>query len=685
MRLSDLPVFQCLPQSLRPRASDPLRANRHEVANAMRTYAQDCASTIGSDRVTLRLLAAIGWATARIAADAGMATAPLAHAIADMLVKDVPDARTGAALANSLVEFCRESFTSAAATGAPWPTPGIEKLTRNLLTDLGGPNGAPAFLQDVAQSAALSPYATLTPAQSLYASVLTAWQHAAPAAERTQRADATDRMLAAMETGTLDLQNMALTSLPDLPPRLASLNVSGNPLGTLPPLPEGLARLDARDCQLGELHGLPASLTRLDVSRNRLTQLPELPGGLTFLDASDTALTRLHASLYALPRHAEVSVPTFSLGQEGFHEFMLRITDPDFAGPDLNRTPPRPAARHNPFNVFAASMLLSTPQIGVGAWFTDGREGYVREAWQAGASLPGNSDFTQFLKRLHGCAVKGLVNEQDVCAWLLKLQASPELMRLTFDIAREANQSCNDRVLLTLNQMTAASLAHEVSQGAYDERLPDLFKIGQGAFRLDQLEQIARRYAERDINARTQMMREHSIREHWSQERFDTRLADMLEMHDELEIHLALQVKLRDALDLPVDVREALYIGKAVSDRSIAAAQREVLAAEAHGLPHFLLVQWAPWQAVVQRLAPEAIESQRDALVDRLDEFDTRLNARLATLGLAGDADAQREQGPAIQRELEVEVYGATARTLLESRGQGALYEKLFAQTQTQL
>ncbi len=135
----------------------------------------------------------------------------------------------------------------------------------------------------------------------------------------------------------LELANLMLTSLPELPAGLEKLDVSGNQLCSLPvlpaglkhlnvggnnlfmstglELPTGLEELDVRRnwldslpvlpdglkhlyvCKnhLCSLPVLPASLEKLDVSRNRLCSLPVLPAGLVMLDVSNNQLSGLPA------------------------------------------------------------------------------------------------------------------------------------------------------------------------------------------------------------------------------------------------------------------------------------------------------------------------------------------------------------------------------------------------------
>ncbi|MGR6442572.1 hypothetical protein ACU5VG_12995 [Escherichia coli] len=91
----------------------------------------------------------------------------------------------------------------------------------------------------------------------------------------------------------LELANLMLTSLPELPAGLEKLDVSGNQLCSLPVLPAGLEKLDVSGNQLCSLPVLPTGLEELYVRRNLLDSLPVLPDGLKKLDVSRNRLCSL--------------------------------------------------------------------------------------------------------------------------------------------------------------------------------------------------------------------------------------------------------------------------------------------------------------------------------------------------------------------------------------------------------
>ena len=84
-----------------------------------------------------------------------------------------------------------------------------------------------------------------------------------------------------------------LTSLPEMPQNLLGLYCSQNQLVTLPQLPEGLSTLSCYDNLLTILPEIPEELRGLYCSENQLTILPEIPQGLEELDCSNNQLTNL--------------------------------------------------------------------------------------------------------------------------------------------------------------------------------------------------------------------------------------------------------------------------------------------------------------------------------------------------------------------------------------------------------
>lgn len=89
------------------------------------------------------------------------------------------------------------------------------------------------------------------------------------------------------ETQTLNLSNLGLTYLPDLPEKLTKLDCSHNQLKEFNiPLPESLTYLNCSYNQLEEISSLPETLTYLNCRYNELQQLPFIPLSCVYLDCS---------------------------------------------------------------------------------------------------------------------------------------------------------------------------------------------------------------------------------------------------------------------------------------------------------------------------------------------------------------------------------------------------------------
>ena len=167
--------------------------------------------------------------------------------------------------------------------------------------------------------------------------------------------------------------------------------------------------------------------------------------------------------------------------------------------------------------------------------------------------------------------------------------AHPSLRAHLFAVAQGATASCQDRVMLTANDMAKARLLFQVERGDYDQRLPELVAIARGMFRLEKLEAIARKKAA------------------------------SLMFVDEVEVYLAYQVKLCASLCLPLVVDEMAYFKvSGVSDNDLLAAEATVKERENREFKDFLLT-WAPWLKAQKQgsgLSEEAARARQFALWD---------------------------------------------------------------------
>ncbi|MBP0111084.1 NEL-type E3 ubiquitin ligase domain-containing protein [Bradyrhizobium vignae] len=497
----------------------------------------------------------------------------------------------------------------------------------------------------------------------------------------------------------LDVPFNRLTTLPDsLPASLRRLDVRGNQLTTLPELPTELRGLDASSNRLRSLPGvLPAELELLDLSHNQLQELPEvLPASLQFLRASNNQLTTLPEALPAalqfidvsenqltrLPRHFPASLDFLDVGQNQLtslpDDLLTQLTAPGsivltdnplpeqvltnldialhaegYAGPtvyhsrndesELSETDDEQA---DALIETVADWLRGNPQEG-------DRE--VLDAWQRVAEEPGAREYALFLGKLFDSVNSG--NEefrQSVANDLRQVAEKPELRKRYFQLALDANESCEDRRTLTWNGMQTARLIAEVENGAYNNkaRLPDLIDLGRVMFRLDALERIAREKV-------------HALGS-----------GNNVEDIDAIEVLLAYQNKLRERLGLQhVAPNMRFFAVSGVTDADVDSAETSVRNREAAEFPDYLAVDWQPWDDVVHHIAPEDHATAHDQLLAAMGtEFERRLQQQLTDKGLIGVEadlveDAKLELGAAVRREIAREIMGALRDKVLNENG----------------
>ncbi|MGY4473533.1 hypothetical protein ACVILL_000947 [Bradyrhizobium sp. USDA 3364] len=432
--------------------------------------------------------------------------------------------------------------------------------------------------------------------------------------------------------------NNQLTSLPDLPARLRRLDVSENQLTSLPDLPARLRYLDASDNQLTSLPEIPARVGYLDVSENQLTNLPEtLPVSLEMLGASNNQLTGLPATaLTQLSSVSSIDLRSNPIPPPVLADLASVTRGADYAGPQVLLSMPLQPVEHQP------PLLREV----VADWLAD--EPGAVDTWQGFAEEPGAQDFALFLERLAGTVNYGHQAFRDqVAESLLQAAMRPQLRKQYFELANGATASCEDRITLTWNGMQTARLNADVKDGLYDNRLDQLLQHGRVMFRLEALDDIARKTVS------------------------SLRRADPEANIDEIEVYLAYQTQLRDRLELRHIAPDMRFLNLAeVTADDVARAETSVRQQEATGFADFLATRWEPWDAAVRRIAPDNHAAARDRIADALeDEFPTRLNERLAEHGLTDDVDAQRVVGAQILSEIAREIKGELMHKVLREHG----------------
>ncbi len=91
----------------------------------------------------------------------------------------------------------------------------------------------------------------------------------------------------------LDLSNLQLKYVPELPDNIKYLNLEKNNITTVYSFPPNLRSLNIKNNKLVELPILPENLKRLEVDFNELEDLPTLPTSLKYLSAKYNKLIKL--------------------------------------------------------------------------------------------------------------------------------------------------------------------------------------------------------------------------------------------------------------------------------------------------------------------------------------------------------------------------------------------------------
>ncbi|MBH5372240.1 T3SS effector NEL-type E3 ubiquitin ligase NopM [Bradyrhizobium glycinis] len=439
-----------------------------------------------------------------------------------------------------------------------------------------------------------------------------------------------------------------LTSLPDaLPETLSQLEVADNSLTRLPTnLPDGLQILNANNNRLTSLpDALPSRLILLAVGGNQLTDLPEtLPSGLIALDVSSNQLTNLPDPLPSRLESLNVSGNRLTSLPEGL------VPNNSFSYPHLEdlQSGDNPLPDDVLANLAAAE---APPQLAqqsldeaAAYWLTD--DPATLAEWQQFANEPGAQDYARFLERLRETVNSGNGEFRQIVAHDLRQAATnPRLREQFFAQASEANASCEDRVTLHWNGMRTASLNADVDSGVYDDDLSELIQRGRVAFRLEALDDIA---AER-VNSLVS---------------YDPNV-------DDVEVYLAYQHRLREPLELNHLAPDMRFLAVShVSEDDATEALDLVREREANQFTDYMATRWQPWEKVLRRIAPGEYEAMQERLVEAMgDEFQTRLDQRLAEYGLLGDPDAERALGAQVRNELASEIKGEVMHRVLAERG----------------
>ncbi|WGD50960.1 NEL-type E3 ubiquitin ligase domain-containing protein [Bradyrhizobium sp. CB1650] len=442
-----------------------------------------------------------------------------------------------------------------------------------------------------------------------------------------------------------------LTSLPnDLPATLSELQVADNSLTSLSVnLPAGLQILNANDNHLTSLpDALPSGLSSLAVSGNQLTDLPEsLPSWLIELNVSGNQLADLPDPLPSTLQSLNVSGNRLTSLPEGLLEALVphnSLYYPHLESLDFrdNALPDEDLAHLAP----EAPPQLAQQSLHEAAahWLADDPAALAE--WQHFADEPGAQDYAQFLERLRGTVNSGNDEFRRAVADDLRQAATnPTLREQFFAQASEANESCEDRVTLHWNGMQTARLNADVEDGVYDDRLGDLIQRGRVAFRSEALDEIAR-------------------------DRVNSLASDNPNV-DDIEVYLAYQHRLREPLELSHVAPDMRFLAVShVSEDDATEALNLVREREASQFTDYMASRWQPWETVLSRIAPDEYAAMQERLVEAMgEEFQSRLDQRLAERGLLGDPDAERVLGAQVRNEIGGEIKREVMHRVLAERG----------------
>ena len=376
----------------------------------------------------------------------------------------------------------------------------------------------------------------------------------------------------------LKFSYLRLTTVPPLPPDLKTLKVGSNQLNSLPELPKDLQELDVSGNQLSALpEHLPVGLGWLDVSNNQVSALPELlPVDLRWIGASNNQLRSLPPGVLNVSNAVELE--NNPLPAAVLDRLQQRTNAPGYCGPIVR---------------FSMTAYEASPTLDSVRPLTDAIQNWLDKEnarWARFTQEAGATEFSLFLDKLALSIIgRNPAFRMTFQAWLREMMAHPSLRAHLFAVAQGATASCQDRVMLTANDMAKARLLFQVERGDYDQRLPELIAIARGMFRLEKLEAIARQKAA------------------------------SLMFVDEVEVYLAYQVKLCAPLRLPLVVDDMAYFKiSGVSDSDLLAAEATVKELENREFRDFLLT-WTPWLKAQKKgsgMSEEATRARQFALWD---------------------------------------------------------------------
>ncbi len=329
----------------------------------------------------------------------------------------------------------------------------------------------------------------------------------------------------------LNLRGTQLTSLPESFGNLIALQRLYLFSTQLTSLPESFGSLSA----LQELHlfntplaflpesfGNLSALQWLDLSETPLTSLPESFGGLLALQKlylNETELTSLPSNITSLSHNLFIDISTLPLSEGVQSRLQAATQTPGYNGPRFIYSMAHVERRE--------ADLRSTVEL-----MRDLYQELQEPPLTLNEKLEENEDLRTWLSKLSYMAdyKAGKENKkallQNILAYLKLANENSEFQKVFLAIINGAADTCGDRVALSILQIGIAYKIHRADLGRPQDLAHLLLR---GVYAMGLLADIARAKV------------------------------STLSFVDEIEVYLGYPLKLKEALDLPIDVRNMLY------------------------------------------------------------------------------------------------------------------------------
>ncbi|QZA58427.1 leucine-rich repeat domain-containing protein [Candidatus Rhabdochlamydia porcellionis] len=382
----------------------------------------------------------------------------------------------------------------------------------------------------------------------------------------------------------LNLKENQLTALPDTFSNLSKLtilNLSENQLTILPDTFGNLSRLIELDLSTNQLTTLPdtfgnlAQLTQLGLSTNKLTTLPDAFGNLSRLKilelSNNYSLTEIPLKILELPESSVIALRGNHNIDPVILEYLLTaIASFRYKGPKI--------ILHNTMKEFVAMMYQ-----------------LIKKPPREFSKLEESEDLYLWLKRLFDIAdfkkggelQKELITQ--VINYLTEANDNQEF-RATFDtIIHDAVRTCGDRMALSIINL---DVAHQLATVSFTNMhaLADLLK---GLWAINMLEAIA----ENKISV------------------LRSEAEDPDQEVDEVEIYLGYLIKLKEDLNLPVNMQNMLFFDcSQLTPDDLQEAKAFVLSQQSHQKAYFAFLNLHDkWIAALSTHYKEEYQSIVDA------------------------------------------------------------------------